>query len=175
MRVKKVVLLMLMTACGSSSKPSPTPAPAVGPAVAGAAAAVRTDRPDTIGAKLPPVPAVRGPLAISVIYPSATDLVDARDSNFIFGSVGTGDATLFINGRGVPVAPNGTWIAWLPLPTDSVLSYDITARTATDSAHLVYTAKRLPRFTVPATGVWLDSTTLTPRGLAWWPSDEFLP
>ena len=135
----------------------------------------RTDRPDTIGAKLPPVPAARGPLAISVIYPSTSDLVDARDSNFIFGSLGTGDATLFINGRGVPVEPNGTWIAWLPVPADSVIQYDITARTATDSAHLVYTAKRVFRFTPPAQGVWLDSTSMTPRGSAWWPSDEFLP
>ncbi|HEU5154397.1 MAG TPA: hypothetical protein VFU03_06690, partial [Gemmatimonadales bacterium] len=172
--MKKVALLMLITACGSSSKPSPAPSPAAGAAPAGAAA-VKTDRPDTIGAKLPPVPAARGPLAISVIYPSATDLVDARDSNFIFGSVGTGDATLTINGRGVSVAPNGTWIAWLPLPPDSVIQYDITARTATDSAHLVYSAKRLFRFTPPATGVWIDSTSLTPRGNAWWPSDEFLP
>jgi N-acetylmuramoyl-L-alanine amidase len=172
MTVKKVTLLILITACGSSSRPSPTPSPVAGAApVEGA----RTDRPDTIGAKLPPVPAARGPLAISVIYPSTSDLVDARDSNFIFGSLGTGDATLFINGRGVPVEPNGTWIAWLPVPADSVIQYDITARTATDSAHLVYTAKRVFRFTPPAQGVWLDSTSMTPRGSAWWPSDEFLP
>ncbi|HEY7027565.1 MAG TPA: N-acetylmuramoyl-L-alanine amidase [Gemmatimonadales bacterium] len=174
MTVKKVGLLMLITACGSSARPSPSPSPAAGAAPAGAAA-VKTDRPDTIGAKLPPVPAVRGPLAISVIYPSATDLVDAKDSNFIFGSVGTGEATLSINGQGVAVAPNGTWIAWLPLPPDSVLTYDLTARTATDSAHLVYTAKRLFRFTPPASGVWIDSTSVTPRGNAWWPADEFLP
>jgi N-acetylmuramoyl-L-alanine amidase len=175
MTVKKVALLILITACGSSARPSPAPSPAAGAGAAGGAAAVKTDRPDTIGTRLPPVPAARGALAISVIYPSSSDLVDARDSNFIFGSLGTGEATLFINGHGVPVEPNGTWIAWLPLPADSVLQYDITARTATDSAHLVYTAKRLFRFTPPAQGVWIDSTSITPRGNAWWPSDEFLP
>ena len=175
MTVKKAALLVLITACGTSSPPSPAPSPAAGAAPAGGVAVVKTDRPDTIGTRLPPVPAARGPLAISVIYPSASDLVDARDSNFIFGSLGTGEATLFINGHGVPVEPNGTWIAWLPLPADSVIQYDITARTATDSAHLVYTAKRVFRFTPPAQGVWIDSTSITPRGNAWWPSDEFLP
>jgi N-acetylmuramoyl-L-alanine amidase len=175
MTVKKVALLMLITACGSSSRPSPTPSPAAGAAPAGGAAAVKTDRPDTIGTKLPPGPCGARPARNQVIYPSTSDLVDARDSNFIFGSLGTGEATLFINGRAVPVEPNGTWIAWLALPADSVLQYDITARTATDSAHLVYTAKRLFRFAPPAQGVWIDSTSITPRGNAWWPSDEFLP
>ena len=54
------------------------------------------------------------------------------------------------------------------------IQYDITARTATDSAHLVYTAKRLFRFTPPAQGCG-STTSITPRGNAWWPSDEFLP
>ena len=176
MTVKKVALLMLITACGSfcpSHHPRRVRRQALHPAGgvrSGQDGSSRHDRNQT-----PTGPRGAGPLAISVIYPSASDLVDARDSNFIFGSLGTGEATLFINGRAVPVEPNGTWIAWLALPADSVLQYDITARTATDSAHLVYTAKRLFRFAPPAQGVWIDSTSITPRGNAWWPSDEFLP
>src|SRR5512143_1236737 len=88
--------------------------------------------------RLPPVAPVTGPLRLSVAYPVPTDLIDARDSTFILGSVGTGIATLTVNQVPVPVAPNGAWIAWLPIPPDSVISFTITARTATDSATLVY-------------------------------------
>ncbi len=41
---------------------------------------------------LPPVPTVKGPLAIRVVYPTPDAVVRARDSSFLFGSAGTGDA-----------------------------------------------------------------------------------
>src|SRR6185295_5944844 len=69
---------------------------------------------------LPPIPKVHGPLEIRIVYPSPTDVVAAEDSSFLFGSVGDGDATLSVNGRPVPVAPNGAFLAWLPFPRDSV-------------------------------------------------------
>src|SRR5687768_4202408 len=52
---------------------------------------------------LPPVPRATGPLAIRVTYPPANAAIASRDSNFIFGSVGHGDARLTINGTPVPV------------------------------------------------------------------------
>jgi N-acetylmuramoyl-L-alanine amidase len=125
--------------------------------------------------RLPPVAPVTGPLRLSVAYPVPTDLIDARDSTFILGSAGTGSATLTVNQVPVPVAPNGAWIAWLPIPPDSVISFTITARTATDSATLVYPVRRAPRFRPPAAGAWIDSTSFSPGGRAWWPADEFLP
>src|SRR6059058_2875631 len=66
--------------------------------------------------KLPPVPDVRGPLQISVTYPKPEQMLTVRDSNFIFGSLGTGDASLRINGFAVPVWPNGAFMGWLPVP-----------------------------------------------------------
>ena len=123
--------LLLALAC-SRTPPSP-----VSPAAAGAPAA-------TAGA-LPPVPEVRGPLALKVVYPSPGDVVVARDSSFIFGSAGSGDARVTINGAPVRVWPNGAWIGWIAFPRDSVMQFDILARTPTDSAHLAYTAKRTPR------------------------------
>lgn len=108
-------------------------------------------------------------------YPAVTDQVDARDSTFILGSVGTGDATLTVNEVPVPVAPNGAWIAWLAIPPDSIVTFTLTARTATDSATLVYPVKRVPRFRPPESPVWIDSTSIAPGGRAWWPADEFLP
>lgn len=87
--------------------------------------------------RLPPVPAVRGPLKINVVYPKPGQLLTARDSNFIFGSVGTGDAALTINGMPVPVWPNGAFMGWLAVPHDSAPGYDLVAANATESARLV--------------------------------------
>src|SRR5258705_3081973 len=49
------------------------------------ARAPSTQRPAPSTSKLPPVPRVTGPLNIQVVYPGPTDIVDAGDSNFVFG------------------------------------------------------------------------------------------
>lgn len=67
-------------------------------------------------APLPPVPLVDGPLAIRVVYPTPNHLVTSRDSNFIFGSVGSGRATLAINGVPVRVHPNGAFLGYVANP-----------------------------------------------------------
>src|SRR5687767_8315878 len=76
---------------------------------------------------LPPVPQVNGPLEIKVIYPSAGQTITSRDSNFVFGSVGNGEAGLTINGIVTPVWPNGAFMAWLPNPPANAPQYEITA------------------------------------------------
>jgi N-acetylmuramoyl-L-alanine amidase len=124
---------------------------------------------------LPPVPPRIGPLRLTVIYPSAVDQVDVRDSTFLFGSTGTGDASLWVNGTPVPVAPNGAWLAWVPVSPDSILQFTIQARTPVDSATLVYPVKRTRRFRPPTTPVWIDSLSFAPSSRVWWPANEFLP
>src|SRR5215212_5639235 len=89
--------------------PRPEPAPP-GPAAAPA---------------LPPIPLVDGPLRPRVQYPSANAVIAARDSNFIFGSVGTGRATLTINGAPVAVLPNGAYLTYLPLPPRDAPRYEL--------------------------------------------------
>jgi N-acetylmuramoyl-L-alanine amidase len=89
-----------------------------------------------LNASLPPVPNVAGPLAIKVIYPTSGALIQSKDSNFVFGSVGNGDAALTVNGVPTPVWPNGAFMAWLPNPPADSPHYDIVAITATDSAAL---------------------------------------
>src|SRR5438105_11931080 len=108
------------------SAPTPVPVPPLVPAPV-----------PPPNAKLPPVPEVRGPLQISVTYPKPDQLLTARDSNFIFGNVGTGDAALRINGVAVPVYPNGAFMGWLPVPPDSAPHYEILARNPTQSARLI--------------------------------------
>ena len=83
--------------------------------------------------RLPPVPAVDGPLALSVAYPPADAVLTASDSNFIFGSTGTGRAVLRINGAPVPVSPNGAFLAFLPVPPDGVYRLEATAGTASST------------------------------------------
>ncbi len=90
------------------------------------------------------MPDVDGPLAINVIYPSPNQTISSRDSNFVFGSVGSGRAGLTINGMLTPVWPNGSFMAWLPNPPASSPRYVIVATTGVDSARLVHPVKLLP-------------------------------
>ena len=76
---------------------------------------------------LPAVPAVDGPLAIRVVYPRPDQVVTSRDSNFIFGSIGSGRATLSINGAPARVYPNGAFIAFVPNPPGPSPRYELVA------------------------------------------------
>src|SRR5215213_65521 len=100
-------------------------------------------------AALPPVPHVTGALEIKVVYPTAGQVIQSKDSNFIFGSVGNGDAALSINGVPTPVWPNGSFMGWLPNPPPAVARYDLIAATSTDTARLSHPIK-YPAPAVPA-------------------------
>lgn len=125
--------------CSPATGPSATaPVPVIVPPL------VPAPIPPPSSGKLPPVPEVRGPLQISVTYPKPEQLLTVRDSNFIFGSVGTGSAALRINGVAVPVWPNGAFMGWLPVPPDSAPHYELLARNGTESARLVLPVKIPP-------------------------------
>ena len=106
-------LVLLASACNPSSTPAgPSPVPAPAPPPAGPPVYV----PLTSG--LPPIPAVEGTLAIQLVAPEPGQSLPRRDSTFLYGTVGTGGAALTVNGVPVPVAPNGAFIAYLPVPAD---------------------------------------------------------
>jgi N-acetylmuramoyl-L-alanine amidase len=164
-----LALLLGLAACARSAGP-PTAAPPAADALADT-----TSRDSTHPASaLPEVPVVRGPLAIRVVYPPPDAMVRAKDSSFLLGSAGTGDARLTINGYPVRVWPNGAWLAWIPLPQDSLMRFRIAARTATDSSVLDYAVRRAGWRPPPGPELWLDSASLAPRGRAWWPAGEYL-
>jgi len=163
-----LALLLGLAAC-SRSGTTPAPSPAADTTVApGALDATRAP------AALPAVPVVRGPLAIRVIYPPPHAVVSARDTSFLLGSVGTGDARLTINGYPVRVWPNGAWLAWIPLPPDSLMQFHISAHTAADTAVLDYAVRRGGWAPPPGPELWLDSLSLAPRGRVWLPAEEYL-
>ena len=106
-RISLRALLALFLAAGAAActRPSPVAAPPRPEPIPIVRAPVPEANPG-----LPPVPHVTGPLQIKVVYPTPGQLIQSKDSNFIFGSVGTGDAALTINGVSTPVWPNGAFM-----------------------------------------------------------------
>ncbi len=87
----------------------------------------------------------RGPLSISVIYPRRDAAISVTgDSTFIFGSLGNGNATLTINSQAVRVYPNGSFLAYLPVPRDSQ-RYQIDASLAGATERLDHPVRISPR------------------------------
>jgi len=152
------ITLLASAAC------APTAVQSVSPARADASPALA----------LPGMDSVAGPLALRVEYPEEGAVVDARDSSFLFGSVGNGRASLTVNGQPVRVWPNGAWLGWVALPQDSVMRFDMVAVNAGDTARVIRTVRRPRRFAVPARGAWVDTTSFSPTGTVRWPRDEFL-
>ncbi len=113
--------------------PKPVPAPVPSPA------------PVPVPMGLPPVPASAhdAPLHISVAYPVPNQWRPNVDSNFIFGTVGNGNASLSIDGFSVPVAKNGAFLAFLPMPENG--TYHLVAQHGMDrdSITVAYSARTL--------------------------------
>ena len=115
---------------------------------------------------LPPIPLVEDSLRIRVIYPRADALIQSRDSNFIFGSIGNGKATLTINGTSVKVHPNGAFLAFLPVPSADAPRYEILALLGSDTVRATHPVRVLPpRLALSAEGpLVVDTSSITPRG-----------
>ncbi len=148
---------------GTTTAPTPVPsAPEARPVPVIQKAPVPTANPG-----LPAVPTVNGPLAIKVVYPDPGHLIQSKDSNFIFGSVGNGDAALSINGFSTPVWPNGSFMAWLPNPPADSALYDIVATNGSDVARLRLPVKIQPKPVMPVTPIVPDTITpVTPAKYA---------
>ena len=121
---------------------------------------------------LPAIQPVDGPLAISVVYPLAGATVAARDSTFLFGATGSGAARLTVNGLPVDVAPDGAFLAWLPLPDDTVAVFHLAAEKGAQRASLDWRVRLPPHFVPPPQPLWLDPASLRPRGNLWVQSGE---
>jgi hypothetical protein len=70
------------------------------------------------------------------------------------------------------VAPDGAFLAWLPLPDDSVAIVHLEARKDGEVAVSDLRVRMPPRFVPPAQGLWLDALSLEPRGAIWAQSGE---
>jgi N-acetylmuramoyl-L-alanine amidase len=163
-------LLVIALGCTRLSQPVPAPPAAL---LRGTGAAERPTR----RTELQPLPHVRDPIALRVVYPAPEDLVRVRDSSFLLGSVASGAVRLTINGSPVRVWPNGAWLAWIPFPPDSVMQFRIKARLQRDSVVLIYPVRRDRRYLpgeVRSGNAWIDSASLSPQGQLWLPPGEYL-
>ncbi len=134
-------------------------------------------RPDMAGT--PPIPVRSGALRIDVVYPPEGSTITARDSNFIFGSLGNGQARLQINGSAVDVEPNGAFLAWLPVPIatdDTIARYELVATLAGRRLTRTHTV-RLPARTgaMPADSAAIAPESVRPSGAWWVRSGESVP
>ena len=144
-----------------------TVACARGPLVAASAAPTPTE----VG--LPPIPRTTAALEIRVVSPGAQQSVGGRDSTFIFGSVGSGDASLTINGAAVPVAPNGAFLAFLPVPPVAAPRYELVATRGAEVVRRTVAVRVPVRRVLSGTGrLMVDSGSVAPAGRAQLRGDE---
>ena len=125
---------------------------------------------------LPAVAPVHGPLALRVVYPPPEAVLQVRDSSFIFGTAGSGEARVTVDGQPARVWPNGAWLAYVALPADSFMQLRIEAQSGPDSVSLVYPLRRrLPDAGRHSVGLaWLDSLSLAPTGRLWLGRGEYV-
>ena len=124
----------------------------------------------------PPSPSSE-PLHITIVYPDTAEPIQAQDSSFVFGSVGRGrgDVALSVNGFPVRVAPSGSWLAWIPLPSDSLAHFQIVARAGVgaEQQETTFVARiAQPYRPPPGAPAWIDTTSFTPAESLAFPAGE---
>ncbi len=134
--------------------------------------------PGVLESTIPPIPVVTGPIDLYVEYPDSLQPIAVADTNFIFGTAGTGDATLIIDGQFVPLEPNGAFLAWLPVPaatSGDTARYRLTARRGQEVDTLSHPVLLPP---VPYEGepgaAWVDSASVPVPEERWALPDEML-
>src|SRR4051794_38419049 len=143
MRFLRLVSGLSLSAAAACAGSVATPAPSPTPGTAPAAPAL----------PLPPIPEVNGPLAIRVVYPTANAVVTSRDSNFIFGSIGSGRATLTVNGVPARVYPNGAFMVYLVNPPADAPRYELVAVRGADTARATHVIRYPDRTVASADSV----------------------
>jgi N-acetylmuramoyl-L-alanine amidase len=146
--------VLILTGCAASPVVR-APEPAAEIPVPGTPDARRT-------AALPPIPSVDGALALEIGYPPAGSTIAVRDSNFIFGSTGSGRTRLTINDIPIDVAPNGGFLAFIPVPADGL--YRLRATRNGETASLDHRIN-VPAAPAPPTGA---ARILSPYPVGTW-------
>ena len=129
-------------------------------------------------ADLPPIPLRTGALEVDVVYPPEGSTIAAVDSNFIFGSVGDGRASLTINGVPVLVEPNGAFLAWLPVPpavADTLVVYELVAGLNGSRERVEHQVRLAGSSPISDAELWIDTSRVVPSGIWWAREGETLP
>ena len=113
---------------------------------------------------LPSIPAVDGELDLRVSYPRELMAIDTRRRNFVFGSAGSGQARVWIDGQEVDVAANGAFLAFLPVPETGV--YHLRATLGSESRTLEVPVRIPTAPPAPEVGPVIVEGSVYPAG-AW--------
>jgi N-acetylmuramoyl-L-alanine amidase len=98
-----------------------------------------------------------------VVHPAPGAALGVRDSTFIFGTTGTGEARLTIDGAPVPVEPNGAFLAYLPVPAAG--RYHLVATAGGETVTLEREVVLPPPLTTfPPDTAAILAGSITPRG-----------
>jgi N-acetylmuramoyl-L-alanine amidase len=110
-------------------------------------------------------PDVRGPLVLRVVHPARGATLQARGATWLIGSLGDGRATLTVNGRPAEVRPNGSFLAWVPLPAGDAPAYRLVAALGGDTVRDVLPVRLShPGPALARTGpLRIDTASLSPR------------
>ncbi len=112
------------------------------------------------------------PLAVTVAYPAEGAVLFVGDSTFLFGRLSDSRARLEIGGVPVTVDSGGGWLAWVPLPGDSMHRFEVVARL---DGREVRTTRRVVRGDwVPGDRPAIIPTSLYPVGDISVPTGEAL-
>lgn len=104
-----------------------------------------------------------GEVRLSVIYPREGTRIVAVDSTFIFGQVQPPEAALSINGAPVPLYPDGSFLAHLPVRSGAFVFHCV-ARLGKDSAVVKRTVSvQSPMAPCPEDTLMIDGAYLFPR------------
>jgi len=160
-------MAVIATACGRPPAP-PVVAPVLAPPPAEKPAVTPATPRRGV---LPPFPRVTGALALDVVQPTEGHLLSVRDSTFVFGSVGNGDAILTINGAPVRVNPNGSFMAFLPVPSDTV--YTLRAMLPSGDTATMIRRVRFPERGAPARPAPTLETAGYPRAVSLVNTNEY--
>jgi N-acetylmuramoyl-L-alanine amidase len=90
----------------------------------------------------PHIPRLDGPLTVRLTYPTPDTPVPSVDSIALWGTVGTGRATLKADGRDVAVERNGTFAAFIPVAPGAAPRVRLVARRGRDSVVHVIPLRR---------------------------------
>lgn len=93
-----------------------------------------------------PIPPRNGPLTLELRYPE-DGLLLSQDSTGVWGTLGTGRASLEVNGRRIRVEPNGAFADFVPLPEGDTVVLEFVARRGEEQESRRLT---IPRRAAPA-------------------------
>lgn len=166
-RLLSVALLLVdaIAGCASGGGAGPATAPSTAsPSPSSGSPGGRTLTASPNPLLLPAVPEVRGaPIDVRVRYPADNHLLATRDSNFVLGSLGSGDVSLSLNGVEVPVAPNGAFLAYVVNPPADAPRYDLRVVRGADTVRRTLRVRFPTRSALPIAGrIVLDSGSLLP-------------